>query len=111
MRIHKGLTDDRWFAFSVAEQLANVGADIGRTIQGNKKSDFGYARQAFDRALELLDLTIKDPKNKRQRREIFRVREALLDHFLYDNEYNTTDESWDQYFYWFNAIASLERKR
>lgn len=111
MTIHKQLAAGRWFELSLIEQLANVGSDIERTIQWKKKGDDAYSQQAFERALELLDLTVADPKNKKRLREPLRVREALVDHFVYDNEYNTTDESWQSYFFAFNYAAALKRGR
>jgi hypothetical protein len=112
MMIHKDLTPERWFRFSIMEQLANVGCDVERTIQWNKNGDPEESQRAFYRALELLDLTVADPKNRGlRRRELLRAREALVDHFVYDNEYNTTDEIWQQYFYDFNYAAALERGR
>lgn len=66
MIIHKQLAAGRWFELSLVEQLANVGSDIERTIQWKKKGDFEYSKEAFLRALELLDLTIADPKNRKR---------------------------------------------
>lgn len=112
MIIHKGLTLERWFTFSLYEQLANVGAEIGRTIYWKKTGDLEHSRLAFERALELLDFTIRDPKHRGARlKELVRTREALIDHFVYDNEYQTTDELWDDYFYAFNYAAALQRGR
>lgn len=111
--IHKDLFESgRWFKLSLMEQMANIGCDIERTIQWKKKVDLKESKRAFDRALELLDFTKADPKNRGNRlREICRVREALVDHFVYSNEYATTDESWQQYFYDFNYAAALQRGR
>lgn len=110
MRIHTDLTLERWFQFSLFEQLANVGTDIARTIQWQKSGKVNYSEKAFERALELLDLTIIDPKNKGgSRKELVRVREALKDYFVYDNEYQTTEEFWQQYFYHFNYAAAIQR--
>ena len=110
--IHKQLAADRWFELSLVEQLANVGSDIERTIQWKEKGDIKYSRKAFERALELLDLTIADPKNrKRLKKEPLRVREAFVDHFVYNNEYNSTDESWQKYFFQINYAAALRRGR
>jgi hypothetical protein len=110
MIIHKDLEPSRWFKFSLFEQLANVGTDIERTIYWRKQGNSDYSIKAFERALELLDLTIADPKNKGgSLKEIVRVREALVDHFVYDNEYATTDELWQQYFFDFNYAAALQR--
>lgn len=110
MKIHKDVSPDHWFTFSLFEQLANVGTDIERTIQLKKSGNLDYSAKAFERALELLDFTIADPKNKKGTlKEILRVREALIDHFIYDNEYETTDEYWQQYFFDFNYAAALAR--
>ena len=110
MIIHKDLANGRWFKFSLAEQLANVGSEIERTIIWKKK-DINLSNKAFDRAIELLDFTVADPKNKKRLKEILRVREALADHFVFDNEYNSTDEQWQKYFYDFNYAAALQRGR
>lgn len=110
--IHTGLTLERWSKFSVFEQLANVGTDIARAFQGKKQNDIQYGEKAFERAMELLDLTIADPKNRGAvLKELTRVREALKDYFIYDNEYRTTETFWQQYFYDFNYAAAIQRRR
>ena len=92
------------------EQLANIGTDIERTICSRNAGNHDDSQKAFWRALELIDLTVRDPKNRGPRlREILRTREALVDHFIYDNEYQTTDAQWQQNFYDFNYAAALER--
>jgi hypothetical protein len=112
MMFHKNLTPERWFQFSIFEQLANVACDIERTIEWRNKGESEYSELAFFRALELLGLTIVDPKNKGPRlRELCRAREMLIDHFMCDNTYNTTDEEWQRYFYDFSYAAALERER
>lgn len=110
--IHTNLDAERWFTFSIFIQLANVGTDIARVMQWKKNNNEEYSQRAFDRAMELLDLTIADPKNKGGRlKELTRIREALKDFFLYDNsEYKTTEEFWHQYFYDFGYAAALERE-
>lgn len=107
---HQGLTPERWFKFSLMEQLANVGTDVERTIYWKKKGNLEQSTAAFYRALELLDLTKADPKNRGARlRELCRVKEVLVDHFMCDNEYQTTDEQWQRYFYDFNYAAAIAR--
>lgn len=111
MIIHKELASGRWFKLSLIEQLANIGSDIIRTINWKKKGDAEKSYKYFICALELIDLTVSDPKNKRRLREILRTREALVDHFVYDNEYNTTDEIWYNYFFQFNYAAAIQKGR
>lgn len=111
MNLHKDLTSERWFRLSMLEQLANIGTDIERTIQWRKRGDLQASNAAFDRALELMDLTIADPKNRKRLKEVCRARYMLVDYFMYDNEYNSTDEQWQNYFYQFNYAAAIAKGR
>ncbi len=109
MVLHKNLTHERWFKFSLIEQLANVETDIDRAIQAKNNQGIEASHAAFRRALELLDATISDPKNNNHRiKELLMTRDALKDYFLYNNEYRTTDKIWQDYFYQFNYAAALQ---
>jgi hypothetical protein len=105
---HKELANGRWNKFSFFEQMANVGSEVERTIKWKNKGNKEYSDMAFDRALELLDLTISDHKNISRLKEIVRVREALADYFAFENAYHSTDKSWQNYFYAFSWAARLE---
>jgi len=107
--IHKELSAGRWFGLSFVEQMANIGSEIERTITWKKKGNREYQRLAFDRGLELLDLTVADKKNKFRLREILRVREALADFFAFDNSYNSTDQLWQKYFFSFAYATRVRR--
>ena len=109
--IHKDLAAGRWFTFSLVEQLANVGSDVERAIQWKKKGNHEYSMQAVERALELLDLTSVDPKNKKRLKEIRRVRHMFADHYMGINEFSFTDEYWQQYFLDFAYAAAIARRR
>lgn len=101
----------RWFTFSLVKQLANIGSDVERTIAWKNKGNLEYSRQAAERAIELLDLTISDPKNRKRLREILRVRNMFADHYIGINEYSFTDEYWQKYFLDFGYAAAIERGR
>lgn len=109
--IHKDLSAGRWFTFSFVEQFANVGSDVERTVQWKKRGNTEYSKQALERALELLDLTISDPKNKARLKEIVRVRDMFADHYMGINEFSFTDEYWQQYFFDFAYAAAIARGR
>ncbi len=49
--------------------------------------------------IDLINLTFLDTKYHGQpkRKEIGRVKEALVDYFVYDNEYGSSDELWQNY--------------
>ena len=106
--IHKNAANGRWFDFSIFEQMANIGAEVGRTIAWRQK-DKKASELAFDRTLELLDLTIKDIKNKKHLKELCRLREVLVDYFCFDNMYGSSDQYWNDYFYSFNYAASIAK--
>lgn len=101
---HDGL-QTRWKTFSITEQMANIGAEVGRTITWKNKNNYEMSKNAFYRCLELIDFTIDDSKNRNRLKEITRVREMLVDYFTGDNIYKSTDEAWNKYFYYFNFAA------
>lgn len=106
---HKNLLESgRWFELSLMEQMANIGAEIGRAINWRNKANLEYSRLAFERALELLWLTIEDKKNRWSKlKELCRLKEVLGDYFVGKNEYKSSDELWGKYFYPFNFAARL----
>ncbi|PIV09261.1 hypothetical protein COS31_01010 [Candidatus Roizmanbacteria bacterium CG02_land_8_20_14_3_00_36_15] len=105
---HKDLVK-RWNKFSILEQMANIGAEVGRAINWKKKHRAEMSKNAFYRALELIDFTVDDPKNKNSLKEILRVREMLVDYFFGDNIYHSTDNQWEKYFYYFNFAARIKK--
>lgn len=106
---HHGLQSGRWATFTLYEKLAAVGAEVGRSLNWKEKGNADYAQRAFERALELLDFTITDTKTSSSRRELCRLREALVDSFMYDNEYGSTPELWRKYFGAFEYAASRRK--
>lgn len=104
---HKQLAAGKWKELSFLEQMANIGSEIERAIKWKNKNNAQYCRLAFERGLELLDLTARDEKNKKRLKEIMRLREALADYFVFENEYHSTDKSWQNYFYAFNYAARV----
>jgi hypothetical protein len=95
---HRELAEGKWNQLIFAEQMANVGSEVERTISWKKKGRTDFSGRAFERALELLDLTIADNKNRKRLKELLRVRELLADFFVFDNIYQSTSESWQRYF-------------
>jgi hypothetical protein len=102
---HRELAEGRWSRLPFAEQMANVGSEIERTISWKAKGRPDFSGRAFDRALELLDLTIADIKNRNRLKELLRVREALADCFVFDNVFQSTPESWQRYFHFFLRVV------
>ncbi len=108
---HETLATGRWQAFSLVEQLANVGSEVERALNWLEKRNPEYSRLAFLRALELLNLTIADPRHRNRLRELTRLREALLDFFLGENTFRSSEKSWRSYFFGFAYAAALSKSR
>jgi hypothetical protein len=106
---HKQLALGRWKQFSFAEQMGNIGSEIERAIRWKEKGNPEYSNLAFERVLELIDLTIANVKTGPRLRELTRTREALVDHFVFSNEYRSTDECWKKYFFCFAYAAQMHR--
>jgi hypothetical protein len=110
MTLHPGLASGRWFTLPLADQLANAGADVGRAIRAKGAGDDVRFASALDRSLELLDLTMADPRWVGPRlREIARVREVVCDFLVGDNVYGSTPESLDGYFMAFAFASRRDR--
>lgn len=106
---HKEMASGRWKKFSTIEQMANIGSEVLRALKWKNKRNKEYADLAFERALELFDLTVDDPKNRRRLKEILRARELFADYFTGHNEFKSSDEEWQKYFYSYNYAARLGR--
>jgi hypothetical protein len=96
--IHRDLAAGRWHELSLLEQLGNIGSEVSRAINARAQGNRERMLKAVDRGLELIDLTLADPKLAGRRKEICRVREVVCDFFYGDNEYHSTAESLDKYF-------------
>jgi len=105
---HKNLSGSRWQTLSLSEQMSNIGSELYRAIRW-RSSDQSSFQRAFERMLELMDLTIADPRWHRGRRELTRVREVLCDYLHGDNEYKSNAQSLQQYFDQFAFAARKNR--
>lgn len=81
--IHQDLANGQWRTMVLAEQLANVGSEFERAWSWRAKGNSQYAENALDRMLELLDLTITDPRWQGAKlKELLRLREAVCEEWL-----------------------------
>ncbi len=95
---HKDLASGRWGRLSFLEQMANVGSEVERTLNWRARGNHEYSRKAFDRALELLDLTLDGARGPARLKELARLREAMVDYFVGTNQFRSTETSWRRYF-------------
>jgi hypothetical protein len=107
---HREMAAGRWWQLTLAEQLGHVGSEVSRTLRW-KSRDPRVARGALERALELIDLTLDDPRHRQSAarlREIARMREVLLDFLVGANDYGSSGPSLQKYF---DAYAVAARKQ
>jgi hypothetical protein len=108
---HQSLAAGRWRDFSLVEQMAHVGSEVSRALNWLEKGNRELSDSAFVRALELMDLTLQDPKNIGRLKEPCRCREALVDFFDGENLYGSSIANWRSYFDAFAFAAAAKNKR
>lgn len=107
--LHQKLAAGRWQEFSLAEQLGNIGSEVGRALRWRGKDD-NLFQGAADRALELLGFTLEDARWHGRLREIARAQEVLCDAFSGGMAYGSTLEDCNRYFFLFAVRAALARE-
>lgn len=106
--IHKELAAGKWFHLSLMEQLGNIGSEVGRARK-TQGGDPAIYHDAVDRALDLFDLTLSDPRWSGRHDEIARARELFCGAAFDDNEYKTTLADMEAYFLQFALAAQMSR--
>lgn len=105
---HQDLAQGRWFTFTLAQQLANIGSEVGRALRWQDKDEQNF-RMSVERALELFDLTLEDERWKGRRIEIARARELFCRAIYNNQEYRTSLSDLDRYFLVFAVLAQQQR--
>jgi hypothetical protein len=108
---HSNMAAGKWFGYTLCQQMGNIGSEVGRAARWQDK-DLKLFEGAVFRAIELLDLTLTDPRWKKRFREIARARETVCDAFTGGKEYNSKFSELEQYFYHYAYAArnSVGRK-
>ena len=75
--LHTGLTSDKWKLFSIDKQILMIANEMDRAKNWIEKKDFEKVSHCYERALELVDLTVECSKNTNFTRELLRYREQL----------------------------------
>lgn len=95
---------ERWHSLSLAEQLGNIGSEVGRARAWQAKDEKTFWG-AVTRALELFTLTQEDVRWTKRRRELDRARESFADAVLGGKEYHSTLPDMEKYFMHFALFA------
>jgi len=102
---HKDLAGGRWKSLPFLEQMANIGSEVERALKWRAKHNAAYCQKAFERAIELIDLTLDSLTNFARLKEVARLREAIVDYFFGTNQYGSDEKSWKKYFMHFTYAA------
>lgn len=102
---HKELASGRWKKLSLCVQMANIGSEVGRALNWQRKGNKEYCQKAVSRALELLDLSLDSTGSFPRLKELARLREAVVDYFFGSNQFSSSEALWRKYFDHFNYAA------
>jgi hypothetical protein len=83
---------------------------VSRALRARAKGNESRMRAALERALELFDLTITDPRFVTERGEVVCASEVVCDFLVGDNDYQTTPGSLEAYFLAFATNARNDRR-
>ena len=111
---HKELAAGRWKQLTLAEQMGNIGSEVGRAIKWFRKKEEKSFQLAFERALELFDLTLEDDRWRGRRKEIARSREVFCALLMDSSSVKDLDrelDSLDEYFLQFAILANARKYR
>ena len=82
LKLHKTLTPEKWQKFSEAQQILMIACEINRAKHWIQKGDRGAVNDCYERAFELLDLTVSLTEKRNKRREFLRLREVIAAQYI-----------------------------
>jgi hypothetical protein len=112
MIYHKDLAGGRWKELSLTEQMANIGSEVHRALNWARKKEQEHSQLAFERGLELFDLTISDSRWRKRLKEICRAREVFCGLVTEPEKFRELDkelDSFNNYFFQFGVCARAGR--
>jgi hypothetical protein len=105
MKHHKHLTTDKWKELSLPEQMANIGSEVFRSLSWKDKGNDKFSQLAFERSLELLELSLDVATSYSSLKELARVKEMWGDFYTGRQQFNDKREAWEKYFMQFTYAA------
>lgn len=106
--LHKNLAAGRWHKLTFAEQMANIGSEVGRACRSQNRDEVRFWA-AVIRAMELFNLTFSDKRWGNRLKELSRVYEVFCDAVLGGKMYGSALKDLDRYFNYFGILAARER--
>jgi hypothetical protein len=82
LKHHKTLSPEKWKSFPFPRQILMIANELNRAGVWIGKDDLLEAKLCYERALELIWLTVPGIKNVRKLREMLRLRGVLASRYL-----------------------------
>jgi len=99
------MSEENWHGKTLAWQLGNIGSEILRAINREKIGDMLGRKNALERALELIDLTLSDTRHFQRLKEITRLRELVAANYIENDYYQVTLNDLQNYLLPFAVLA------
>jgi hypothetical protein len=82
LALHRHLSAEKWNAFPKAKQILMIANELNRAGHSIERSDPVSVRKCDERAFELIDMTVDDPKWRGTAAgELLRFREVLAERY------------------------------
>ena len=103
------INEQRWFNFSLCEQMGHIGSEISRARIWDDKNDTETRNRCLERALEMIDLTKDDSRLYKRRRELCYLREFVADNYVNSPTYDVSLSSLEKYCSEFALVARKDK--
>jgi hypothetical protein len=100
---------ERWYKFSLCEQMGHIGSEITRARVWEDKNDSQSRNKALERAFELIDTTKDDARLYKRRRELCYLREILADKYINAAVYSVSLKDLEEYCLDFALVANKNK--
>ena len=77
LKLHKNLSSEKWATFGKSKQILMIANELNRAKNWIIKEDLEEVNNCYERAFELLDLTISLVTKRNMLKELLRFREML----------------------------------
>lgn len=75
--------EERWWGYSFAFQISNIGTELQRTIRYKKKHKSASTSEYLKAVYWQIDYTLRDPKNKDKIEELSKAEADVRKYFSY----------------------------
>jgi len=79
---HKTLTNKKWNRFPFFKQILMIANELNRAKNWINRGDQAEVKNCYERALELIDLTVNACIGKKVLKELLRFREMIAEEYL-----------------------------